>query len=369
MSSNKYAGRQSNLELLRIIAAIGVVVLHYNNASIGGAFAAVNPNSKGAVMLYLSEALFIGCVDLFMMLFGRFQAGRDKAKISKVILLLLQVSIVRIIYYLLIDCAFKHKAITLLSLFKVLMPSNYFIITYCVIYLLSPYINSLMKTLSQTGKKRLVLLLIILFSFCPMVLAMLKNHFGIGVGGLSTVTTNGDISGYTVVNYFVMYCIGAVSNDIKISRIKSAVGFAACYILLCIMELSMQYAGLFKGIAHSYCNPLAVGCAFFSLMFFSSLKVNSAAINKIAGGSLMVFLTHKYYFPLFNIKKYVSMGGFTILVHLLLVCICTYVFGWLLSWIYGILLKPIRDLINKKTGQWVICARMTEEQASDQQLP
>ena len=30
--------RQSNIELLRVFAALGVVLLHYNNSNIGGGF-------------------------------------------------------------------------------------------------------------------------------------------------------------------------------------------------------------------------------------------------------------------------------------------------------------------------------------------
>ena len=351
-SDNTARIRQSNLECLRIIAAIGVVVLHYNHATIGGAFSVVRTSGKTAFMLYMLEALFVGCVDLFMMIFGHFQAARNNAKVSKVVLLLMQVSFVRAAYYLLVETAAGKGQLTALGLFKSFLPSNYFVITYCVIYLLSPYINRLMNDLTLAGKKKLVFLLLFLFSFCPLVLALLHSFLGVGVGGLSTVSTNGDGEGYTVVNYFLMYCIGAISKDIKMSRQKCAVGFACCYLPLFLMELCLHRLGLFKGNVHSYFNPLVVGCAFFSLMFFSSVEIKpSPFINRIAGGSFMVFLTHKYFFPLFSIKEYVSRGGWIVLVHLAAVCLCSYIIGWLLSEVYSFISRPLSAVISRRFGK------------------
>lgn len=35
---NKERDRESNIELLRVIAMIGVILLHYNNPTIGGGY-------------------------------------------------------------------------------------------------------------------------------------------------------------------------------------------------------------------------------------------------------------------------------------------------------------------------------------------
>ena len=35
---DKRRGRESNIELLRILAMLGVIILHYNNPSIGGGY-------------------------------------------------------------------------------------------------------------------------------------------------------------------------------------------------------------------------------------------------------------------------------------------------------------------------------------------
>ena len=51
--------RNSSIELLRIISMIGVVILHYNNASMGGALGMVLDGSPNQYYLYLIESLFV----------------------------------------------------------------------------------------------------------------------------------------------------------------------------------------------------------------------------------------------------------------------------------------------------------------------
>lgn len=45
--------RDSNIELLRIFTMLGVIVLHYNNAEIGGGFSAVESGSLNYYLMYM----------------------------------------------------------------------------------------------------------------------------------------------------------------------------------------------------------------------------------------------------------------------------------------------------------------------------
>ncbi|WP_028236521.1 hypothetical protein [Pseudobutyrivibrio sp. MD2005] len=85
--------RDSNIELLRIISIIGVFVLHQN----GGAITQSSGiNTWG---LYLGECVFIGSVNLFMLISGYFMAERHSVSGWKVINLLIMVSFFKIIRY------------------------------------------------------------------------------------------------------------------------------------------------------------------------------------------------------------------------------------------------------------------------------
>ena len=56
--------RNSNIELLRILTMLGVVLLHYNGME---AFAAVAEGSVNQYILLLLESVCIGAVNLFIL--------------------------------------------------------------------------------------------------------------------------------------------------------------------------------------------------------------------------------------------------------------------------------------------------------------
>ena len=60
--------RQSNIELLRMLAIMGVVILHYNNQYFGAAFELVQPETVNYYILSVLESLSICAVDLFILI-------------------------------------------------------------------------------------------------------------------------------------------------------------------------------------------------------------------------------------------------------------------------------------------------------------
>ena len=77
--------RNSSVELLRIIAILGVVILHYNNAAIGGAFKYVPSPSLKEYYLFFTECLFIAGVNIFYMISAYYLSKSNKRKLSKVV--------------------------------------------------------------------------------------------------------------------------------------------------------------------------------------------------------------------------------------------------------------------------------------------
>lgn len=66
--------RQSNIELLRILASMAVIILHYITPNAGGALQYVR-NTGGGIneaILRLLESLLANAVNLFMMISGYF---------------------------------------------------------------------------------------------------------------------------------------------------------------------------------------------------------------------------------------------------------------------------------------------------------
>lgn len=92
--------RQSNIELLRILAVMGVIVLHYNNRSMGGGFLFTQSLPINHFILKVIESVNISAVDLFMLISGYFLITSDKRNILKPIQLFFQVIIFSVGGYL-----------------------------------------------------------------------------------------------------------------------------------------------------------------------------------------------------------------------------------------------------------------------------
>ena len=73
--------RQSNIELLRILAIMGVIVLHYNNPLIGRGITYAKEGSVNFYILYFLESLFACGVDLFMLISGYFMCESKKKSV------------------------------------------------------------------------------------------------------------------------------------------------------------------------------------------------------------------------------------------------------------------------------------------------
>lgn len=66
--------RNSNIELLRIVLMFMVILLHFNNGSMGGAFNYVTDVQINSFILYLLESFSICAVNCFMVISGYFLA-------------------------------------------------------------------------------------------------------------------------------------------------------------------------------------------------------------------------------------------------------------------------------------------------------
>ena len=86
--------RNSNIELLRILCAISVILLHFNITGI--------PLSTGLnkVLLYGFEALTIVAVDMFILISGYFLCQTEKRNYKKIVEIIAEVICIKVFLYL-----------------------------------------------------------------------------------------------------------------------------------------------------------------------------------------------------------------------------------------------------------------------------
>lgn len=358
MQNKRINSRNSNIELLRILAMIGVIILHYNNAQIGGAFNYASSIKSNTYILYMLECIFISAVNVFILVSGYYMCSSTTISISKPFQLIIQVIFFRVSSY--ITFVLIGKACFTKEELRInFMPVNYFVILYATLYILSPFINFFINRISIKSFTKLVIILLILFSFWPTIVDFLIPILNSNLNGLSSISMYGSQYGYTIVNFIVLYILGAyIAKSNIINRTKPTTVRQYCIyislLLLCWITLFgwAQYnlkTQKSLSIIFSYCNPIVIASAIITFILFIKFRTrNSKLINILAKGSFTVFLAHTYFFDLLAIDKVATRHPIILISHITMSCAFIYIACWILSLIYGAIEKLVLSPIYRK---------------------
>ena len=360
--------RSSNIELLRILTMLGVIILHYNNADIGGGLKYVQNGSLNFHFLNILESVFICAVDLFVLITGYFMINTQKRSLIKPFKLLVQVIAFNLMIFFLLIIIGK-KAFTLHGLLGTLLPANYFVILYTALYFISPYINIAMKALNKKQLKYMIITLFLIFSVYAVAVDLLGEIKGDTILGLSSIGMYGSQNGYTIVNFAFMYTLGAYiniceSDYIHISRIKLISYLAILVGVDSAWYLLFEYLHFCKGTAHSYLNPVVILMAVAVFFLFKKIDLGqNKVINTLAKGSFTVFLLHKEFLSRIRIESFVNKPLPILAAHILIAVIGIYLICWIVYFIYESITAPIYKLIEKKFPRvtYIVDSSITEK--------
>ena len=353
MPSDKHV-RCSNIEILRILAIFGVIMLHYFNAEIGGGIKHVESGSLNYYILHVFESAFVGTVDLFFMISGFFLIKSNVRKIRKPVELIIQVILFREFAYVL-NTVITHKSLSVKAVIGNLLPNNYFVVFYCILFILSPYINKLLDSITQKQAKRLVVILVVIFSLNCTVVQIISNINGKQINGLDSVGLYGSQGGYTIVNFTFMYLLGALIGKYKLmesynSKIKLTLTYILSVVVLTVWALiESNCPDKVGSSAYMYCNPFVIlGAVAVFLLFLNIDMGSNKVINKIASGVFSVFLLHSYLLKHIRIEQFVKGNALIMVVHMLVSGICIILVCTLCHFIYTAITRPIYNLIFRK---------------------
>ena len=337
--------RNSAIELLRIFAMIGVIILHYNNKDIGGALTFVEMHSLNYSALYYMEALTVAAVDIYVLITGYFMCDRDERNLFRPFELLFQVCFFKMLLYVVNVCLGQDFSIK--TLIACLIPNNYFVVLYCALYLVSLLINRSLSGLSRAKFRTAVIILVLLFSVWPIGADILNEIMKKEYMGLSTIGMYGSESGYTIVTFVCLHTIAAYIRH-AVVKLPSKRKCALVFLLLSIVEFIwiVGERSLFEGryTATHYNNPVVIGLAVSAFCFFLQLKLDSAWINKLAGASFICFLIHQPFLKFVGIKEAVQMSMPIMIIHMLLCSIGIYLASYV---VYIIYTQSVGRLLNR----------------------
>lgn len=287
-SSSAVKTRNSSFELLRLLAIILVIFSHFNLWS----FNLENATTEFSMNILIKLLFTAGCIAniIFILLSGYFLI-KSRIKYKKIIALVLEMMFYSV-SCLLAAKFFFHKEISFHELKISLIPfpfGNWFLVSYIILYLLSPYLNKLILTLNKQSFIRLIAVYALLFSV------------------ILTVTDWSFFSSFSV--FPLAYFIGAyirlyAKHYNKKYLIKKIIGvsmiIAGSVALIYLIVILLGKPELAKNAVYFLAknqSPLVIimGTLIFLLFREIELKYNPA-INRLAGSVLGIYLIHENVF-------------------------------------------------------------------------
>lgn len=357
--------RQSNIELLRIFAAIGVIIIHLNNKKLGGLPARADYMGLCQFVLTFLGIFAIIAVNVFVLITGYFQVRKKKADLYRPLKLILDVLIISALFFAgyLITSGGSYSPGSFVADF---IPTNWFILAYGGLYILSPFINKLWNSLKSKEKITLVLATFLLYSVYPVII----NIFGIE--GTTAHGLYGDQKGYNIVNFVLMYLIGCALRDIDENKddarkaasrilhisensIKSSI-LPLLLVINIILALAVVYLNTFIGGKHpfqdsffNYNSPLQITLTVLLFLSFKSLNVReNKVINYIARSAFYVYIIHLHFIRFFKAGSFVINDPLQMLGFMLGMAILIYIACFVCFAVYDLTFGKLLNIIAKK---------------------
>ena len=205
-------------------------------------------------------------------------ADKEKINVNKTIKLVSDMIIYGIIIYVFL-VLFGKIYINKESLIKLLNSfvggTNWFIIIYCILYLLIPYINKLLTNISKKEYRILLLISLVFFCIWP---TLIPNK-----------TTVSD-SGLGIINFIILYMLGGyIKKYFKVEK-YSIINYLLIYIFISIVTFVYS---LVPSRAFCYNSIFNIfGAVSLFLIFCKIRDFNSNIIDKLATNTFGIYIIH-----------------------------------------------------------------------------
>lgn len=358
--------RNSNFELMRITSMFMIVIWHFIFHS------NILAKTSGTLnlIIYFIYIIVSIHVNSFILVSGYFQYNK-KFKPRKIVSLITTTWFYKLIYAIIFSVT-GIVTITKTEMLFFIQPFNFnygfgefywFINMYIFLYLLSPFINKLIETLSQKQHKTLIIILLVMLSIVP------------------TVTLNSTLNnnGYTIASFVMLYIIGAYFGKYKLrenyhfrnfSKNKYQLLLLVLFIVSIFLAITpkiitdyfenstieiLSYVKYLFGLKLiDYISPVIILESVLYLLLFETFDFKSKFINKVASLTFGIYLVHENNFLVKFLydRLPISINGViypNVIIKMLLYSIIIFIVSAIIEYIRQLLSKLItKTKIYKK---------------------
>lgn len=315
--------RYSNIELLRIISMLFVLITHACYVSLGA------PNQvdfstsfSSSMMRCIIEALSAVGVNVFILISGWFGINSRMSRFVEFIfqIIFLEVALYVIMRLLGLTNAMDVSGWVELFLFK--YGTYWFVKAYIVLYIFAPVLNAFVI---HCGRKQLKFFIVSFFAFQTIY------GFCINTGWFS--------SGYSPLSFMGLYLLARYmrlypNRYTKLNKRSDIVLYVIISLFIAVCSSSMIcYFNKVGTSMFQYSSPLLVLSSVYLFLFFTKISFNSTLINWVSASCFAAYVIHCspfVFYPYYidYIKSwFLTESGIIFLVHVSLLLSFIFVFS------------------------------------------
>ena len=276
--------RNSNIELLRIIAMIMILGLHVNFLAIG------KPTTQDIANLpiqsfikFFAEHICIVGVNVFVLISGWFGIHSKPKGIAQFLFQSLFFSFILFIPFV-ITGKIDANRINIMSSFLLYKNAYWFVWAYLILYIMAPMLNAFIEKSDRQILKRFLVLF-----FVIQTIASIFTNNGFYKAGYDPLSF---IGLYLLARYFRLYR----ENNGKYIYLFIFLLCALLNTLFCFLPPFFGIDNDFMfSISIMYTNPVNIIGALGLLLFFTKFEFKSRIINYVATSCFAVYLLHMHF--------------------------------------------------------------------------
>ena len=277
--------RMSNMELLRIVSMLFVLILHAN-------FIGIDVPTKvdldaaplSTFIRCFTEASAIVAVDVFVLISGWFGI---RFSIKKLSAFLFQVMFFSFGFFIVFSFINPSETFTIDRIKGIFLLNGdyWFVKAYLILFILSPVLNAFVE---RASKKEFIIFLVSFYTFHTLYGWLMDASVAFTMNG----TTGLSFIGLYMLGRYVRLC---PSRFTSLSKEKDLAIYLGGVLLLCCFNLLFLYLNhsvTLSGRLYSYASPVVILSSLYLLLFFSKLSFKNKTVNWIASSCFAVYLFH-----------------------------------------------------------------------------
>lgn len=277
--------RDSNMELLRIVAMVLIMVLHADFASIS-----VPTIEECHSFFFVSfsrffiEGLSVVAVNTFVLLSGWYGI---KPAFWKFCSFIFQTVFLIFFVYCCFLCIGKGVSHSWGGWLKIIFANQYwFVQSYIILYVFSPVLNAFVENNNKQVLKWILISLFLIqfmWGYLPF-----SSNYGWYNDGYSPLTF---FFLYLLARYVRLYSSGLKSKSVAF-YLTGWLSVAFLIALLAYMSVSMGNGGCHMSYLYGYSSPLVVLGALMLLLTFARLSIKNQLVNWLSASAFSVYIVH-----------------------------------------------------------------------------